>query len=217
MNFLTHEQVSERFRDKRVAIVGSAPSCTENKPGYVDSFDLVVRISNYKLIDGTGTKTDVHYSFYGSSIRKTKEELMEDGVTLCMCKCPNAKVMESPNGSPIATDFRYIYKLRKDFWFCDTYIPTNEQFMKYFDLLGQRMPTTGFACIQDILSFPIKEVYITGFDFFISKISRVNEPWRPGNPNDPIGHVPRKEARWLKENLSYYPITLDDKLRSLLL
>lgn len=217
MTFVTYEEVFERFRGKRVAVVGSAPSCAENVMGYVDSFDTVVRISNYKLLKGTGEKTDVHYSFYGSSIRKTREELIEDGVSLCMCKCPNAKVMDSPNGNPVATDFRYIYKARKDFWFCDTYVPSKERFIKYFNLLRGHIPTTGFSCILDILSFPVKEVYLTGFDFFTSKISKVNEPWKPGKKDDPIGHVPRYEARWIKENLNNYPILLDGKLRSLLL
>ena len=26
----------------------------------------------------------------------------------------------------------------------------------------------------------------------------VDEPWRPGNPDDPIGHAPERERAWLR-------------------
>lgn len=94
MRFLTLSEIRPRFEGKTVAIVGSGPGCVKNPGGYIDSHDVVVRISNYKLMPGTGTRTDVYYSFFGSSIRKTAEELKRDGVTLCMCKLPDAKPFE---------------------------------------------------------------------------------------------------------------------------
>ena len=232
MNFVKYHDVMERFKGKSIAIVGSAPSCKDNDPEYVDSHDIVIRINNYKLIGsdgrgpsrrlrGTGRRTDVHYSFYGNSIKKRKDELARDGVRFCMCKCPDSKPVESPwhekRGKTEGIDFRYIYRQRKDFWFCPTYIPETEKFLSYFRLMNNHVPTTGFSCILDVLGCDIRKAYITGFDFFTSSLHNVNEPWNSGNPSDPLRHVPLREALWLKEALGNYPIELDSRLKEILL
>lgn len=219
MKFITLEQAAESLRGKRVVIVGSAPSVLENKPGYIDSHDVVVRVNNYKTGLNQGGRCDVFYSFFGSSIRKSKEDLISDGVRLCMCKCPDAKPIESDwhekNNRPLGIDFRYIYELRKAWWFCDTYIPTVENFVASFKLLGNHVPSTGFAAILEVLACKPASVYLTGFDFFASGIHNVDEPWRPGNPLDPIGHQPRLEVDWISKNAGNYPIELDWTLKNI--
>lgn len=214
MHFCDREYVSALIKGKSVAIVGSGPGALQNDKGLVDSHDLVCRVNNYKLFPATGFRTDIHYSFFGQSIKKTPGQLK--GVKLCMCKCPNAKFMESSwhtehkklNG----IDFRYIYEKRRDWWFCPTYVPSVEQFMAHFELLGKRIPTTGFAALLDILSYEPQHIYLTGFDFFQSGIHNVNEKWRPGDPNDPIGHDPSAERAWFAANAGDLPITMDAAL-----
>lgn len=204
-----------------MAIVGSGPGVLKNEPGYIDSFDLVVRVNNFKTSEPTGFRTDVYFSFYGGSIRKTADELKRDGVTLCMAKCPNAKPIESEwhqkHGKRIGIDFRPIYRRRADWWFCDTYVPTVEEFMVGFNLLGRHMPSTGFAAILDVLSFEPSAVYLTGFDFFVSGVHNVDEPWRRKNEGDPIGHAPERELAWLQANLDFFPIIPDETLADLML
>lgn len=205
-----------------MAIVGSGPGCLDNAPGVVDSHDVVVRVNNYRLTGGTGSRCDVFYSFFGTSIKKTREDLIADGVRLCLCKLPNARAMESDwhtrNGKEIGIDYRPHYERRRrmKFWFCDTYIPTVSEFLEGFRLLGHHMPTTGFAAIYDVLSFGPKAVYLTGFDFFESGIHNVNEPWRFKNPDDPIRHRPDLERRWLSENIDRFPISCDRALQAVL-
>jgi len=58
-------------------------------------------------------------------------------------------------------------------------------------------------------------VYLTGFDFFTSGKHNVNEPWRPGQPDDPICHRPDLEAAWLFENAGRFPLVFDQKLEEL--
>lgn len=216
MRFVTRSEVRPRFRGKTVAIVGSGPGSVANPPGLVDAHDVVVRVNNYKLSGGTGKRCDVHYSFYGTSIKKSREDLIFDGVTLCMSKLPNAHAVESEwhrrSGKMIGVDYRPHYKRRADWWFCDTYIPTVDEFMKGFNLLGRHMPTTGFAAILDILSFAPKSVFLTGFDFFSSGIHNVNEPWKHKNPDDPHRHMPGAEREWLKINMDRHPIVVDRAL-----
>lgn len=220
MTFCDKEYVRGVFEGKTVAIVGSGPTVLDNKAGFIDSHDVVVRISNYKIFEETGLRTDVHYSFYGNSITKSKQELIYDGVYLCMCKCPNSQPIHSPwherNGKQKGVDFRYIYNQRANWWFCPTYVPTDEEFLAQFELLKRHVPTTGFAAILDVLSYNPKSVYLTGFDFFSSGIHNVDEGWKKNNPQDPIGHVPNEERRWLMNNYQKHPIVLDPALKRMM-
>jgi hypothetical protein len=222
VRFVSFSEVAERLRGKSVAIVGSAPSVLENTPGFIDSHDVVIRVNNYKLGAAAGARCDVHYSFYGNSIRKTRDELEHDRVQLCMCKCPDAKALESEwherNYKQAGIDFRYIYSVRAAtrFWFCDTFVPTVEHFLRSFELLGRHIPSTGFAAILDVLACEPKNAYLTGFDFFSSGIHNVDERWKAGDPSDPIGHRPGIEAKWLRENSVARPITFDSKLAGLM-
>jgi len=220
MKFIDFNETKKYFRGKRVALFGSAPSCLDNNGDHIDAFDIIVRTNNYKMgifKRSVGTRTDVHYSFYGTSIRKTREELMSDGVNLCMCKCPNANVhvtdWHKKHGKEKGGDFGWIYKMRKNFWFGMVHIPTKEQYMKYFNLLNQHVPTTGFAAILEIIECEPKELYITGFDFFRSGIHNVNEAWRKKNQDDPVKHVPEKEMEILHSFLKIHPIKVDKRLR----
>ena len=219
MHFCDRDTVRKAIEGKTIALVGSGPGVMENEPGFVDSHDVVIRISNYKLFPETGKRTDIFYSFFGNSILKKAEELKRDGVYLCMCKCPNAQFIESRwhrlHRKMNGVDFRYIYEARKDFWFCDTYVPTVEEFLAHFELLGKHVPTTGFSGLLDVLSYNPKSVYMTGFDFFTSNIHNVNEPWRRMNPSDPIGHVPEAESRWFIKNEGNYPIVMDQRLKKI--
>lgn len=220
--FIPFELVQQRFADKAVAIVGSAPSCLLNEPGRIDAHEVVVRVNNYKLGAQQGQRADVHYSFYGSSITKTAAELQRDGVTLCMCKCPDSKPIESDwheqRSRQNGIDFKYIYRNRASFWFCDTWVPIEEVFLEKMTLLSGHIPTTGFAAILDVLACKPKSIYLTGFDFFSSGMHNVNERWRAGDSTDPIRHVPEKELAllWSIMGMTLTEIRVDRKLRHML-
>lgn len=203
-HFCDREIVRRAFAGKRIALVGSGPSVLQNKRGFVDSHDVVVRVNNYKIGLAQGFRCDVFYSFFGTSIRKTALDLRRDGVRLCISKCPNTQFIESEwhrkkkrmNG----VDFTYIYRNREAFWFCPTYVTPVEQFIGWFKMLDGHIPTTGFAALLEILGHEPASVYMTGFDFFQSRVHNVNERWRPGDPSDPIGHAPEREIAWIRAN-----------------
>lgn len=220
MQFVSFEHAARTFRGKSVVIVGSGPGSLGNQPGFVDSHDVVVRVNNYKAGLQQGMRADVHYAFYGTSIRKSASELQRDGVKLCMCKCPDSKPLASDwherMGKQVGIDFRYIYRNRAAFWFCDTFIPDDERFMSKFELLGKHIPTTGFSAILDVLACDPRSVHLTGFDFFSSGVHNVDEMWRPGNPDDPICHRPDLESEWIKRNEGSFPLTFDEKLKEII-
>lgn len=216
MKFVSFDHVKSVLSGKRVAVVGSGPSALENPFGKIDSFDVVVRVNNYRVGGNLGHRTDVFYSFFGGSIKKNKDELIRDGVRLCMCKCPDSKPIESEwhvrRNKVNGIDFRYIYRFRKTWWFCDTFIPTSAHFLELFEKLDGHIPTTGFTAIYDLLKCGVGELYVTGYDFFSSGLHNVNQPWRPGDPTDPIGHRPDLEYEWLKSNRERFPLTFDQYL-----
>jgi hypothetical protein len=221
MRSVTRSECRRRFEGKSVAIVGSGPGVLDNAPGFVDGHDIVVRVNNYKLSPSAGFRTDVFYSFFGTSIRKTREELIRDGVTLCMSKIPDADcsaVIPSDwhrrNGKMIGVDYRPHFERRSGmgFWFCDTYVPTIEEFLAFFRLLGDRQPTSGGAAIFDIVSFAPRALYLTGFDFFRSSLHNVNEQWHRKNADDPIGHDPERELAWLAAIWKLHPLIGDPVL-----
>jgi hypothetical protein len=221
MKFISHNDVVGALSGRRVALVGSGPGCLDNEPGFIDSHDVVVRVNNHKCGPNAGFRTDVHYSFYGTSIKKTPADLKAEGCGLVICKCPNAQFIDSywhrRMKKPHGIDFRYIYRRRANWWFCDTYVPSLPEFMAGFNLLGRHVPTTGFAAILEILSCCPESLYLTGYDFFSSGIHNVNEPWRNRNPGDPIGHAPERERAWLEANIDRYPIVLDRRLGSMMM
>lgn len=220
MRFLQRSEVRPWFEGKRVALVGSGPGVLGNEPEFIDAYDIVVRVNNYRLGLEAGHRTDVFYSYFGNAIKKTAAELASDGVRLCLCKCPDAMPISSPwhmsRGQMQGVDFRWIYQMRARWWFCDTYIPDAEEFRRNFNLLNRHVPTTGFAAILDLLSWEPAELYLTGFDFFTSGLHNVSDPWRRKNLDDPIGHVPEAELQWLRTFRDYHPITIDSALEALL-
>lgn len=221
MDKVSGERVRSMFNGKRVAIVGSGPGCLDNTPGYIDAFDVVCRINNFALSIETGYRCDVFYSFFGGSIVKSIPELKKAGVKLCICKCPDGQFMESEwhrrNGKQQGVDFSYIYRNRRDWWFVPVYVPELPEFVRVFEMLDRHIPSTGFSAIVKILECEPAETLITGFDWFSSKIHNVTEPWRPGNPDDPIGHAPELERAWLKKNMGAHKILMDRRLTEIMM
>jgi hypothetical protein len=219
-HFCSRPEAEAVLAGRTVAIVGSGPGVLENEPGFVDSHQVIVRVNNHKCSAAAGRRTDVHYSFYGSSIRKPAAELQAEGVRLCVCKCPNGQPIESEwhrqRNKMNGVDFTYIYRARAAWWFCPTFVPDAAEFMAGFNLLGGHVPTTGFSAVLFALSCRPASVYLTGFDFFASGVHNVDERWRPGDPTDPIGHVPHVERQWLADNLRHHDITCDRRLAGIL-
>ncbi len=220
VRFIGRDELIRAFDGKRVALVGGGPSSALNERGFVDSHEVVVRINKYKFRGGTGHRTDIYYSYFGTSVRKSAYELRADGVNLCVCKCPDANTVESEwhrQRNMNGVDFRYIYRQRAAWWFCPTYIPPLEEFWEGFNLLGGHMTTTGFEAILQITKCNPKSLHITGFDFFKSKLHNLSDLWRPRKYNDdPVCHMPERELDWLVHNMDRFPITVDPALEGII-
>ena len=89
-------------------------------------------------------------------------------------------------------------------------------FLEKFELLDRHQPTTGFSAILDVVACHPARVYLTGFDGFASKLHNVDEPWKAGDPSDPIKHRPDLEMAWIAQNMDRHPLTFDAKLTAIL-
>ena len=232
MEKLSFSNLHDIFYKKCVVVVGSAPSGLDNIGSFIDSFDLVVRVNNYKVkgrdkrglsydyTDRLGTRTDYHYSFYGGSIRKQPNELLQDGIKGHLCKCPDdvchVTQWHIDNKQIFGGDFRGIYRRREGFWVKPVYIPPKDHYLKLFRILDEHVPSTGFACIWEMMNCEPKQLHITGFDFMTSRLHNVNEKWLAGDPNDPIGHDFDKEKLYVKKWIKRHDwITCDKRLEEI--
>ena len=216
------DSIKDLFKGRRVCIIGSAPNGLDNQGKMIDSYDDIIRVNNYKFRgfeDKLGSRCDYHYSFYGSSIRISNYKLKDDGIKGHLCKCPDSKAhftdWHVKNRKTRGCDFRWIYTMRKGYWVAPVYIPEKDHYLKCFNMLHSHVPTTGFACIWELIQCDPKELYITGFDFFESKVHNVNERWVEGSKDDPIRHIPEIEEKIVKEYaIKHKFVTLDKHLRN---
>ena len=210
------KEIQKVIEGKRVIVMGSAPSVLENNGKDIDNYDIVVRVNNFK-IDGfekqVGTKLDIYYSFFGTSIEKTNEELKRHKLKFIMCKYPNESFMDHTGGvakDGISADFRRTYNVRKYWWEFPIWIPKMKYFKENFEKLF-RVPTTGISAILDILRFNPKSLNITGFDFMTSGIHDTNVRWNKGDGNH--DHV--RERYLIAELRNKGKIVCDEHLNEL--
>ncbi|MHA1738815.1 MAG: hypothetical protein ACTSWD_09535 [Candidatus Heimdallarchaeota archaeon] len=170
------------LKNKKVLIVGGSPSASNKSKEWYDSFDVIVRCNNYKKINSD--RTDIYFSYFGRNIKKTKTELIDDGVRYLINKCPNADMSESLAKYDIdMKDYRWIYDLREYWWFVPVIEFTEADLIEQIKMLDGYMPTSGLSAILFISKF-ISQLDIIGFDCFESGVSNLNETWNgTGNHN----------------------------------
>jgi len=158
------------LENKTVALVGPAESIYGTNKGHViDKFDIVVRLNKSiplpeNLQADIGTKTDILYNSlntgdYPGQNKFGTELLQKYGVKFLCCPYPFSNSIFKPDILNYIQQYRFSMPFRI----------FNEK--KYYQLesLLQTRPYTGTCAIADLLSFPIKYLYITGLDFYMTK------------------------------------------------
>jgi hypothetical protein len=165
-----NEIFANYVENKTVALVGPAESIYGTNKGHIiDKFDIVVRLNKSiplpkNIHADIGSKTDILYNSLNTGDypgqNKFGTELLEKyGVKFLCCPYPFSNSMFKGD------ILNYIQKYR----FSMPFRIFNEK--KYYQLenLLQTRPYTGTCAIADLLSFPIKYLYITGLDFYMTK------------------------------------------------
>ena len=169
---------------KKILIVGGAPSASKKSRDWYDSFDIIVRCNNYKKVNSD--RTDIFFSYFGRNIKKTEEELRADGVKFLVNKCPNSDMTGKFESFEIQDkDYRWIYDLRKDWWFKPLVSLTESELISQIEMLGGFMPTVGLSAVLFFTKYS-KPVNIIGFDCFESGKHNLDEAWDGSGKHAPI-------------------------------
>jgi len=156
---------AEYVAGKRIAIVGPASTLKGQGMGaFIDGHDIVVRLNHsWPLPEGSkediGERVDVIY--HNMNFRKqrmTRKEVVamaRDGVKWMVSTHP-------------ASEARFRHRLRK-------FRKINRGLLAFRALPGSlkarmqrrvRHPNAGIMAIEDLLRFPVRHVYVTGFSFY---------------------------------------------------
>ena len=206
---------------KCIAIVGPAQSILETGKGeIIDKFDLVIRLNKSlplpsKLKNDIGTKTDIIYNSLNTSDYPGQNNLNTE-----LYKKYGVKFVCSyyPFNHRIFHDdiLNYVLKYKFDL---PLKVMNDMKFRNFEKMLGTR-PYTGTCAIMDLLSYPIKYLYITGLDFYqtkyYSEYRRSTKESLKHAKNSPI-HQAKPQLDYLK-NISLFDnrIILDNYLDNLL-
>ena len=150
---------------KRIALVGPASTLKDQRMGtMIDAHDIVVRLNHSWPLpkafqEDIGTRVDVIYHNMNFTKQKmTRKEIVRmhrDGVKWMISTHP-------------ASEVRFRYRLRK-------FSKMNKGLLNFRALPGslkKRMqkrvkhPNAGLMAIEDLLRYPIRSVYVTGFSFY---------------------------------------------------
>jgi hypothetical protein len=202
----------EYVSGKRVCIIGASDSLTKQKQAdLINSYDVVCRVNwGYpiadELVEYTGKRCDVLYHLMKIGIASDKDFMrraVADGVKWI--------VSALPEDNPAYKRFHSL---------CGDIVPhraiSKEMRVKLRDAIGGS-PNTGQIAIRDLLSFNIKELYITGFDFYTGLYHANYGPHAPdASKKRPMQHDQVKQFRLFIDLCQKDKrITYDDTLRVL--
>jgi hypothetical protein len=168
---LTEQQVFEIIKDKSILILGSAPSVELLTADFMESFNLIVRINNYRVFNECA-RTDIYYSMLGGSIKKSCADLKNEGCKFIFAKNPFGDYIVNDKNGKInilkSLRFEATYRRWREHWFeLPYYLQTIENWRWLNDQIGQ-ITTTGLSAIVDIYRFNPSNIHLAGFDFFSS-------------------------------------------------
>ena len=206
---------------KTIALVGPAQSIIGTGKGdIIDKFDLVVRLnksiplpSNIK--NDIGSKSDIIYNSLNTSDFPGENNLnpkfyKKYGVKFVCTSYPfNHNIFHDDI-------LNYVYKYKFEL---PLKVMNDLKFKNFEKSLGTR-PYTGTCAIMDLLSYPIKYLYITGLDFYqtkyYSEYRRISKGTLKYNKNNMI-HQCNPQIDYLK-NISLFDnrVILDSFLDKLL-
>lgn len=158
------------LENKRVAIVGPSQSIQGTKQGpTIETYDLIVRLNKSvptpkRLAPDIGYRTDIIYN----SMNRTdypNENIIDSKLFISN----NVKYVCSPYPPIPPFDKDIIYFIKQNRNQLPFHFINYNTYKKTVNNLNQTRPYTGFSAIVDILSSNVKELYVTGQDFYMSK------------------------------------------------
>lgn len=154
---------SDYLRDKKVCIVAPGGYLKDKNNGLnIDSYDVVVRLNTALPIKETmysilGTKTHILYNCLNKQAHNGGI-IDFDNFKLDWISCPY------PDIKPFKGDIKNFHSENNNKF--NFHIIDKIYYLNLEREMGTR-PNTGIGAILDLLIFPLKELYITGFTFLL--------------------------------------------------
>ena len=205
MRYEKNEKLSRLIENKRIVIAGPGQYLVGKGLGNViNDYDVVCRI-NYmspnEYVNDYGNRTDI--MFYNCATLSIKQ--MGQHFDKCPDFCKNTKLVVCPvvKGvgadpwrewssdyiSPVVANFESINEHNIDFYWIGM-----ENYKCLFDMVNCLEPNSGILTILTILAHNPKELFITGFTFYVNKddnyfngYATLPEGWKgvSGHPQGP--------------------------------
>ena len=173
-----NQTIGSLLENKTVAIVGPAPHLTGGGDGeLIDSYDIVLRPNQFSVPDNLkkdyGSRTDImNHNFGTPFIPGLKEQISRNPKDFSELKALMCAAIKSDHSelnflswpetyvSNVVRNAKEINQHEIPFYWIGI-----KKYHELYSLVGCE-PYTGFLSIMWVLDFPIKELYVTGFDFF---------------------------------------------------
>jgi|TARA_R110000824_G_scaffold74290_1_gene189017 hypothetical protein len=222
--------------NKRVIVVGPAYYLTDMSRGdFVDSYDVVVRVNQFSIPKSLyvdyGSRTDIMFHNCGTpwlpGLKESVATNPKDFGALKMVVCPVIKADHSENNIMSWPD-DHISACAYNFKHVSTDIPFYwigvKNYHKIYRLIGAE-PYSGIMTVCTLLSYPIKELHITGFDFYTGSriyhdgaLSPIDHTQEVKNKNGPHGRFSTvsqmKFLKHLNDNVDI--LTLDRNIQEII-
>lgn len=157
------QKYSDYLLDKKVVIVAPGGYLKEKNNGsIIDTYDVVVRLNTAlpikeHMYDIVGSKTNILYNCL-NKLDFNGGQIDFENYCLDWISCPY------PDIKPFKYDIKRFHEENKNkFKF---HIIDKIYYIELEKKMGTR-PNTGVGAILDLLKFPLKELYITGFTFLL--------------------------------------------------
>jgi len=168
VSFQKDKKLEELLTGKKVAIVGPSPHLLGKGIGpLIDEYDVVIRINdimNTKFSNDYGTRNDVILyscpSLYLSNFAAKLDSNEEQARKIKLLYCPVLKAQHDGGGS-VVENFKKINKY--DIPFSNI---SSGNYYYFFNKVGAE-PNSGQTAIMMILEYPIEELFVTGFSFYV--------------------------------------------------
>ena len=228
--------------DKRVAIIGPAPYLKGRQMGSLfDNYDIIVRPNIFhidkSLVKDYGSRTDVMFHNFGGAFMKGLKKIIEnhpeDFKKLKMMGCLALKnygadphlSWDDNYVSGVVENFNHINANNTPFYWIGV-----KDYKTIYNKVGVEL-NTGVMALTILLSYPLKEIFVSGFTFYKGKSNRYEDIYYEGAvPPEDLGQntsqlfqghgedANRKQLKYTQSLNTEYPTILkgDDVFTTLM-
>jgi hypothetical protein len=208
--------VNELLDNKGVVIVGPSKTLIGRSEGdLIDLFDTVIRMNksvplDMNMAEDIGSRTDLLYHCLDQPAQSKVDvnRYIKDGIKGVVCSYPPLSFTRS--------NINKFQKMNND------RLPFRTTDLKVYNSLEKELatrPNTGLLTLVDVLSYDVKEVYLTGFcfyrNFYYDGYSTINESDYGKVANSPAHDQDKQLKYWAELYKTDGRISVDSVLESI--